>query len=106
MLNMITINFNNSNTIADTAKDCKCKVHQGAHYLFIDELWFAQNQELLKRADSANNKGEVQQAILMMQEYAKQETTRMREKEKGADSYNRSQQEKQRRELYRIAGDF
>lgn len=106
MIEMITMNFKKSNKLVNTTKDCKCKIHEGAHYLFIDELWHQQNQELLRRADFANRNGEVQQAIVMMQEYAKQETTRMREKEKGADDYRWKQQEKQRRELYKMAGDF
>ena len=100
------MNIKKSNKLVNTTKDCKCKIHEGAHYLFIDQLWYEQNQELLKRADSANKNGEVQQAILMMQEFSKQETSRIRSKEKGLDDYKWFQQEKQRRELYKMAGDF
>lgn len=103
---MITMNIKKSNKLVTTTKDCKCKIHEGAHYIFIDQLWYEQNQELLKRADSANKNGEVQQAILMMQEFSKQETSRIRAKEKGLDNHKWFQQEKQRRELYRMAGDF
>jgi hypothetical protein len=103
---MVTINFKQSNTIADTTKDCKCKIHEGAHYLFVDELWYEQNQELLKRANSASKTGDVLAAIAFIQEFSKQEIFRMREKAKGADNYLWNQQEKQRRELYRMAGDF
>jgi hypothetical protein len=106
MIEMITMNFKKSNKLVNTTKDCKCKIHEGAHYLFIDELWHQQNQELLRRADLANKIGEVQQAILMMQEYGKQETARIRSKEQGSDIYRWNQQEKQRRELYKMAGDF
>jgi hypothetical protein len=106
MLGMITINFKKSNKNADTTKDCKCKIHEGAHYLFIDELWHQQNQELLRRADLANKNGDVQAAMQMIQNFSQSEIARMREKEKGADDYRWKQQEKQRRELYKMAGDF
>lgn len=103
---MITINFKKSNRIADTTKDCKCKIHEGAHYLFIDELWYEQNHELLRRANIANKTGDVQAAMEMIQQFSQSEIFRVREKEKGADNYRWNQQEKQHRELYKMAGDF
>lgn len=106
MLGMITINFKKSNRIADTTKDCKCKIHEGAHYLFIDELWYEQNHELLRRANIANKTGDVQAAMQMIQQFSQSEIFRVREKEKGADNYRWNQQEKQRKELYKMAGDF
>ena len=42
----------------------------------------------------------------MIQNFSQSEIARMREKEKGADDYRWKQQEKQRRELYKMAGDF
>lgn len=100
------MNFKKSNKLVNTTKDCKCKIHEGAHYLFIDELWHQQNQELLRRADLASKNGEVQVAMQMIQNFSQSEIARMREKEKGADEYRWKQQEKQRRELYKMAGDF